>query len=104
MPRQCPGMDRPSAGSYPRRGLILSRPWAMLRQRAEMTNVRTFLGAIFEDWVGRMSGGGGLLLSVVGFYVPATWQRGLFVALGIVCLFYASYRAWLAEHRHGLSE
>lgn len=56
-----------------------------------------FLAAIGSDWTGRMSGGGGLLLTILGFFLPAPWQPRAFLGLGVVCFFYASYRAWLAE-------
>jgi hypothetical protein len=61
-----------------------------------------FLRAITDDWIGKMSGGGGLLLTVVGFFVPATWQPRLFLALGLLALFSACYRAWLSQNRQRL--
>ncbi|HEV8263074.1 MAG TPA: hypothetical protein VGQ19_20240 [Burkholderiales bacterium] len=64
-----------------------------------MNRVREFLASIASDWIGRMSGGGGLLFTVVGFFVPAQWQRQGFLFLGVACLFYASFRAWVALAR-----
>jgi len=61
-------------------------------------HLRAFLAAIVRDWIGRMSGGGGLLLTVLGFFSPPAWQPQAFLVLGALCLFYACYRAWLSEH------
>jgi hypothetical protein len=63
-----------------------------------MKHPRAFLAAIVRDWIGRMSGGGGLLLTVLSFFSPTAWQPPAFFVLGVVCLFYASYRAWLFEY------
>lgn len=38
-------------------------------------------------------------MTVIGFFVPAEWQRQGFVLFGVACLFYASFRAWLALAR-----
>jgi hypothetical protein len=44
-----------------------------------------------------MSGGGGLLLTVFSFFSPQAWGPRAFLILGVVCLFFACYRAWLFE-------
>lgn len=62
-----------------------------------MKYVYAFIAEIFRDWIGRMSGGGGLLLTIFGFFSPAAWQPQLFLILGILCLVVACYRAWLFE-------
>ena len=46
-----------------------------------------------------MSGGGGLLLTVFSFFSPPAWGPRAFLILGVLCLFYASYRAWLSEYK-----
>lgn len=64
-----------------------------------MKHFRAFLGTIVHDWVGWMSGGIGLVLTVLSFYAPPSWQPNAFSLLGVLCLFYVSYRAWLTERR-----
>ena len=61
-------------------------------------HLRAFLAAIVRDWIGKMSGGGGLLLTVFSFFSPPALQPQAFLVLGALCLFYACYRAWLSEH------
>ena len=63
-----------------------------------MKHIQDFLAAIVRDWIGRMSGGGGLLLTIFGFFSPSTLQPPAFLGLGVLCLLYACYRAWLSEH------
>jgi hypothetical protein len=69
-----------------------------------MKNLGAFLAAIGNDWTGRMSGGGGLLLTILGYFLPAPWQPRAFLGLGVICFFYASYRARVLERsqREGL--
>lgn len=64
-----------------------------------MKSLRAFLATIASDVIGRMSGGAGLLLTVLGFYSPSSWQPKSFFFVGVVCLFVACYRAWLSEGR-----
>ena len=62
-------------------------------------HLRTFVAATVRDWIGRMSGGGGLALTIFGFFSPPILQPRAFLGLGVLCLFYACYRAWLSEHK-----
>jgi hypothetical protein len=62
-----------------------------------MKHVLAFLAAIAHDWVGLMSGAIGLVLTVLSFAAPPEWERNVFMVAGIACLFFVSYRAWLAE-------
>ena len=64
-----------------------------------MKSVAAFLSVIGHDWAGLMSGGIGLVLTVLSFYGPSSWQPKGFLFLGVLCLFYVSYRAWSAERR-----
>ena len=64
-----------------------------------MKYLRAFLAAIVRDWIGMMSGGVGLLLTIFGFFLPTTLQPRMFLVLGVLCLFGASYRAWLLEYK-----
>jgi hypothetical protein len=64
-----------------------------------MSNLKVFLAAVTDDWIGKMSGGVGLLLTVIGFVSPAAWQRWLFLAMGVLALFYSCYNTWLKEYR-----
>jgi hypothetical protein len=63
-----------------------------------MKYAQAFLAAIVRDWIGRMSGGGGLLLTIFSFFSPSSLQPQAFLVLGVLCLFYAAYRAWLFEY------
>ena len=64
-----------------------------------MKDLRAFLAAIADDWIGRMSGGGGLLLAILALFLPSALQPMMFLGLGVLCLFYACYRAWLVERK-----
>jgi hypothetical protein len=57
-----------------------------------------FVRAIFEDWVGRMSGGLGLLLTIGAFFISNFASPMLFVTLGVLALLFACYRAWRKEY------
>jgi len=59
---------------------------------------RRYQAAVVSDWVGKMSGGGGLFFTVVGFWLQSNTLKLVFVGLGLLFLFAASYRAWKSEH------
>lgn len=67
-----------------------------------MTEFRAFINAIGADWIGRMAGGAGLVLTVLAFFIPTEWQQLAFVSMGVLCLFYATYHAWLLQRRQYL--
>lgn len=64
-----------------------------------MKYVYAYFAVIIKDWIAIMSGTAGLLLTVLGFYLSAKWQPRVFLVVGVLCLLYVSYRAWLAERR-----
>jgi hypothetical protein len=71
-----------------------------------MNDFVRFLWAVGGDWVGKMSGGLGLLFTIVGglaaVLVPsvmtATVSAIIFIVLGIAGLVFAAFWAWLVEH------
>jgi hypothetical protein len=64
-----------------------------------MIRICAFLAAVVTDWIGKMSGGAGLILTVLGFFISAEKLKLGFLIFGIACLFYASFRAWLAADK-----
>src|SRR5262245_24097650 len=64
-----------------------------------MKNVYAYFSVIIKDWIAIMSGAAGLVLTALGFSLPAIWQPRAFLLMGAVCLLTVSYRAWLAERR-----
>jgi hypothetical protein len=54
---------------------------------------------MFADWVGKMSGGAGLLLTIVWFFLPQQWQFRSFLFVGVLALIFAGYHAWLNAFR-----
>ena len=62
-----------------------------------MRHFFAFVSAVAGDWVGRMSGGVGLLLTVASFFTPPAWQPRAFVGAGVLCVLFAGYRVWLLE-------
>jgi hypothetical protein len=70
-----------------------------------MTALWTYARVIGRDWVALMSGAAGLVFTLLFMFVPKAilpdWlQAGVFLAIGIACLCFTSFRAWLAEYRN----
>jgi hypothetical protein len=60
--------------------------------------LRNFLRELYGDWVTRMTGPAGLILTVLGETLPGAQSRYL-TAAGVVCLIVSAYRLWAAKHR-----
>lgn len=56
-----------------------------------------FIKALTGDWIGLMSSGVSILLTIVGFVRPQNQKKHFWIA-GAVCLFLGSVHVWSTEH------
>jgi hypothetical protein len=63
-----------------------------------------FVSALLGDWIGLMSSGVSVLLTVLGFFQKTAAVRRAFWFAGIACVLIACAKIWTVEHRSYLSE
>lgn len=63
-----------------------------------------FFSAVVTDWVGLVSGGFSILLTIVGFYRNKKTARRFFWGAALLAFALASVRAWTTEHRKVLGQ
>jgi hypothetical protein len=64
-----------------------------------MSDVVAFIWAVGSHWVASMSGVVAIAAGVVQHFRRAKLPPLLWITVGTVCLFIASYQAWLDEHK-----
>lgn len=66
--------------------------------QSELVLIWQFVRAIFSDWIGWMSGGAGLALTIGAQFMSDLASPGWFWAIGALVFLFACYRAWRKDH------
>ena len=63
-----------------------------------MSDIAAFIFAVGSHWVASMSGVVAITAGVIQYLSKKRFHPFVWMAIGIGCLFIASYQAWLDEH------
>jgi hypothetical protein len=63
-----------------------------------MSELWIFTAAVFSHWVASMSGVVAIGVGIIQYIRQTKFSPSIWIALGIGCLFIASYQAWSDEH------
>lgn len=64
-----------------------------------MTDIRSFLVALYRNWASRVSGSLSVPFTIAAFLLPEVWARGITIAMAVSLAIVAAFIVWRVERK-----